>query len=190
MIKNEIVNEHAGSTNIDVGLFSFLKKNSDIKSIFDIGCGPGGNVDFCKNLGFQAYGVDGDKNSIPKRNNFKYVDYRFGPSDFNDQFDLAWSIEFAEHIEEKYIENFVKDYLKCKILIFTAAPIGWGGVGHVNEQNQDYWIKKLESYGFKLDIEATNLIRKVSTLEFKNEIRQKRKQFVKNRGLLFINTKF
>ena len=31
MIKNEIVNEHAESANIDVRLFSFFLKNNDIK---------------------------------------------------------------------------------------------------------------------------------------------------------------
>lgn len=189
-MKKKIHNEHAGATNIDIGIMPFLKNNSNIESILDVGCGPGGNVKFCQKIGFKAYGIDGDYDTIPTEKNFQYVDYRISSSDFNRTFDLCWSVEFAEHIEEKFIKNFVKDYLKCKILIFTAAPIGWGGVGHVNEQNEIYWINKFKQYGLKLDKQATNEIRKISVLKFNDFVRAEKKQFVKNRGLLFVNTLF
>ena len=151
MKKNiEINNEHAGFTNIDVGLVPFLKANSNIKSILDVGCGPGGNVKYFQKIGFEAYGIDGDKETLPKSSNFDYVDYRKGSSKFKGPFDLCWSVEFAEHIEEQYIDNFLIDYKKCKALIFTAAPKGWGGAGHVHELSENYWITKLENSGFNL----------------------------------------
>ena len=189
-MSDQIINEHARATNVDLGLMPFLKKNYNIKSILDVGCGPGGHVKYCKSIGLDAFGIDGDYNTIPKQKNFKFVDYRISSSGFNRIFDLGWSVEFAEHIEERYIENFVKDYLKCKILIFTAAPAGWGGVGHVNEQSIEYWISKLKEDGFSIHATATKEIRALSSLSFNNQIRARRKQFVKNRGLLFVNNLF
>ena len=189
MKKNiNIINEHAGSTNIDIGLVPFLKKNSNIKSILDVGCGPGGNVNYCHKLGFDAYGIDGDKETLPKYPNFEYVDYRYYSSNFKGPFDLCWSVEFAEHIEEQYIDNFLIDYKKCKALIFTAAPKGWGGEGHVNEQDESYWINKLERSGFRLNPEYTKGIRETSILTFNGQVRRKIKQFIQNRGLYFENT--
>ena len=189
MKKNiNINNEHAGSTNIDIGLVPFFKKNSNIQSILDVGCGPGGNVKYFQKFGFDAYGIDGDKETLPKNSNFEYVDYRHYSSTFKGPFDLCWSVEFAEHIEEQYIDNFLMDYKKCKALIFTAAPKGWGGEGHVNEQDENYWINRLEGSGFKLNIEYTNGIRETSTLTFNGEVRRAKKQFIRNRGLFFVNT--
>ena len=40
-MKKKIHNEHAGATNIDIGIMPFLKNNSNIESILDVGCGPG-----------------------------------------------------------------------------------------------------------------------------------------------------
>ena len=188
MEKKQILNEHAGGTNIDIGLMPFLKKNSNIKTILDVGCGPGENVRYCRKLGFQAFGIDGDKSTIPKDNFFEYVDYRKKSSNFTGPFDLCWCVEFAEHIEERYINNFIIDFKKCKALIFTAAPEGWGGVGHVNEQKQEYWIKTFQTKGFEFKPSVTKEIRKISTITFNDKIRNLKKQFIRNRGLFFINT--
>jgi len=97
-------------------------------------------------------------------------------------------VEFAEHVPEEYIQNFFVDYKKCKKLIFTAAPPGWGGNGHVNEQNDDYWLKKFSENGFEFDADLTKVIRDVSKLVFRGQVRMPQKQFVKNRGLVFVNT--
>ena len=93
MKKNiEINNEHAGSTNIDIGLVPFLKENSNIKSILDVGCGPGGNVKYFQKVGFEAYGIDGDKETLPKSSNFEYVDYRKGSSKFKENSKVCFDI--------------------------------------------------------------------------------------------------
>ena len=184
---NYMQHQHAGSTNIDIGLFNALSKQSMFSTILDVGCGPGGNVNYCNELGYKAYGIDGDKDILPEGSNFQLVDYRVDCSSFKGPFDLCWSVEFAEHIEEKYILNFIRDFQKCRHLIFTAAPPGWGGVGHVNEQDENYWIKTLERHNFSLDVNNTNVIRKISLLEFDNRIRIPKKQFVRNRGLFFNN---
>lgn len=156
--------------------------------MLDIGCGPGGNVEYARFGGIDAFGIDGDQSTLPNKPYFQKVDYRYATSSFEGPFDLGWSIEFAEHIGESYIENFFNDFAKCKRIIFTAAPPGWGGVGHVNEQPESYWVEKFDKFGFVYDSELTKTIRKVSNLVFKGQIRMQKKQFVQNRGLVFRNT--
>ena len=72
-------------------------------------------------------------------------------------------------------------------MIFTAAPKGWGGAGHVNEQSEKYWITKLENSGFKFNLEYTIGIRQKSVLTFNDMVRMPKKQFIRNRGLYFKN---
>jgi len=110
---NYLQNQHAGATSIDIKLLPFVKDQLNVGSLLDIGCGPGGNVEFARHLGIQAYGVDGDINVLPKKAYFEYVDYSRGYSSFIQKFDLGWSVEFAEHIAERYIPNFMMDYKKC-----------------------------------------------------------------------------
>ena len=184
---NYTQNQHAGATSIDIGAIPFLKQFLGVKNLLDIGCGPGGNVEYARSGGIDAYSLDGDVNTIPNKPYFKHVDYREESGGFQGPFDIGWSVEFAEHVPEEYMHNFFVDYKKCKKLIFTAAPPGWGGNGHVNEQNDEYWLKKFSENGFDFDADLTKVIRDVSKLIFRGQVRMPKKQFVKNRGLVFIN---
>lgn len=183
-------NQHAGATNIDIGLLPYLKYFHGVSSMLDIGCGPGGNVEYARSLGIDAYGVDGDSVELSLKPYFQAVDYQSGSSTYRNTFDIGWSVEFAEHVEEEYSENYFLDYKKCKSVIFTAAPPGWGGIGHVNERENSYWIEKFEGHGFKFSDEMTTVAREVSCLIFRNRLRPQRKQFVKNRGLVFQNMEY
>ena len=40
---------HAGITHTDQGVLKFFQENHNIKSILDVGCGPGGQVFEAKN---------------------------------------------------------------------------------------------------------------------------------------------
>jgi SAM-dependent methyltransferase len=180
--------QHAGITNVDNALLLFIRNNWNIHTMLDIGCGPGENVIAAVEHGIKAFGVDGT-DIIPKLENFQQIDYRKHCSTFDIKFDLGWSIEFLEHVEEDYGSIYIQDFAKCKILIVTAAPPGWGGKGHVNEQPEQYWIDFFENAGFLFDKEKTKQIRQVSNItngRFGNPRREK-KQFIKNRGLVFVN---
>ena len=167
---NYMQHQHAGSTNIDIGLL-MLYQNNLCLVLYWMWVVVGGNVNYCNELGYKAYGIDGDKDILPEGSNFNLLITGVDCRSFKGPFDLCWSVEFAEHVEEKYILNFIRDFQKCRHLIFTAAPPRWGGVGHVNEQDENYWIKTLERHNFSLDVNNTNVIRKISLLEFDNRIR-------------------
>ena len=179
--------QHGDGCNVDTALLPALAALGKYKSLLDIGCGSGANVLYARSLGFDAYGIDGDKSVLPDEPFFDHVDYRLGCSRFEGPFDLGWSVEFAEHVGADCIGNFALDYQKCANLIFTAAPEGWGGVGHVNERNEDYWVSTLDQYGFSLNERATEKIREASALSFNGRVRYANKQFIRNRGLFFVN---
>ena len=181
---------NAGYTNIDEPTLNFLIKKFNIKSFLDIGCGKGGMVFYALFKDLHARGVEGDLSSIPIDCPLIYnIDYRKSSLNHPFCFDLGWSIEALEHIPENCLENVFKDFVNCKYIIFTAAPKGWGGVGHVNEQNEDYWLDKFNKLGFVLDMKTTLEIREISQINFKGIVRSEKKQFIKNRGLFMKNSK-
>lgn len=63
--------------------------------------------------------------------------------------DLVWSCEVGEHIEEKFVDNFVQTLtINCRqVLAMCAAPKNCGGYHHVNCQEPQYWIEKIENQG-------------------------------------------
>ena len=176
--------QHGGGTNVDIKALRYAKEKWNAQTMIDIGCGTGGQVFEALKLGMDAYGVDGT-NEIPKSNNFQQVDYMIASSNFDMDFDIGWSVEFVEHVDEKYIPIFMKDFQKCKRVILTAAPPFWGGKNHVNEQTEIYWVKVFKEHGFDINLEETMSIRKASVTLMNSEIRKDRQQFVKIRGLVF-----
>jgi hypothetical protein len=56
---------------------------------------------------------------------------------------VAYCFEVAEHVLAEFADALVSLLAKtAPIVVFTAAPPGQGGSGHVNEQPADYWIAK------------------------------------------------
>lgn len=178
-------NQHGGGTNVDVESLKYAIKHWNVKSMLDIGCGTGEHVLSAESLGLDAYGVDGSSD-IPKLSNFQKVDYRVSNSTFDREFDLAWSVEFVEHVEEQYIPIFMKDFQKCKRVILTAAPKFWGGKNHVNEQSEIYWIDVFQRHGFIFDLRESLNVREASVTLMNGYVRPQRQQFVKIRGLVFV----
>ena len=116
---------HSGKTWVDDGAFRKLIELINFKSLIDVGCGPGGVVKFSNKLGIKSIGVDGD-NSISRdiENDFYLHDYTNGPFIINLKFDLCWCVEFLEHVEEKYMDNYFDTFKKCKYVFCTYAPRG------------------------------------------------------------------
>jgi SAM-dependent methyltransferase len=74
-------------------------------------------------------------------------------------FDLAFSLEVAEHIPSALAGRFVDHVVaNSELVVLTAAHPGQGGQGHVNEQPQSYWIEKLGERGYAHDEDASKRI--------------------------------
>jgi hypothetical protein len=72
---------------------------------------------------------------------------------------LCW--EVAEHLDEQYADHLCSLLDQCteQTLLFTAATLGQGGSGHVNEQPHQYWIDKLKELGLTYVWPVTEALR-------------------------------
>lgn len=170
---------HCGITHTDIGVLNFFKQNHHVKSILDVGCGPGGQVFEAKKLGLEAHGIDGDY-TLDRGDHSKFFtlhDYTKGPSNLFKLVDLVWSVEFLEHVEEQFIPNFLPDLKSGKFLVITfARPHEDAGHHHVNCNTQEYWIEKIQDDVFKFDQMLTDTVKQHSTM---------RRDFVRNSALVF-----
>ena len=122
------------------------------RSVIDFGCGVGGWLSVFKEHGVECVlGVDGDYVDrtllMVEPDEFVAVDLR---KNINlGRFDIAISLEVAEHLEEKYADEFVSSLTgAASFIIFSAAIPGQGGVDHVNEKWPTYWIDKFSRHGY------------------------------------------
>ena len=156
---------HQNMTWIDETVLDYLIARYDVRSMLDVGCGPGGMVDAAHKKGLPAAGIDGDTHiEHPFIYHHDYVTGGF-PSQI-EGFDLIWCVEFVEHVERQYQDNYLATFAAGRVLFLTAAYPGQGGHHHVNEQPQQYWIDLLTSRGWTLDTEATAWVRQNGATPF------------------------
>lgn len=182
---DEHLGGHGGLTHLDEGALSWFK-SLGFSSFLDIGCGPGGMVELAESMEFKVLGIDGDY-TLNRYNNDRFIihDFTKGSIQLDETFDVGWSVEFVEHVEEKYIPNYITAMQKCKNLVMTHALEGQSGYHHVNCQNPPYWINKMSEYGFKLDEDKTKILRSVSTMG-----KKKKHKFLEKTGMYFLNENF
>ena len=79
------------------------------------------------------------------------------PLDLGRRFDLAISLEVAEHLPAASADTFVASLAGLSdFVLFSAAVPGQGGRHHVNEQWQEYWGERFARLGFA----ALDLVRR------------------------------
>jgi cyclopropane fatty-acyl-phospholipid synthase-like methyltransferase len=178
---------HKNKTHLDEGALDYLINKYNIKTMLDIGCGPGGMVSLSRDKGMKSYGIDGDY-SIQRPGVDSYItihDYELGPSNLNLTVDLVWSVEFVEHVWEKFQDNYMRDFQKGKFVLMTFAPPGKSGHHHVNCQEAEYWIEVFKKYEFRYDKDITDTVRSKSTMNVKPD-KYSKKAWVQNNGLFFV----
>lgn len=105
-----------------------------------------------KNFGAEVYGIDGD---YVDRSQLFIDEENFYPLNLESRivaegrFDLAESLEVAEHLSPARADSFVEDLTKLSdVILFSAAIPSQGGTNHVNEQWQSYWAEKFLRFGY------------------------------------------
>lgn len=168
---------HLNITHVDDGVLKAMQEKFNCKSMLDVGCGPAGQLEVAKNLGFEkVLGLDGDP-AVAKEG-VVTIDFTKDKFDSDDRYDLGWSCEFVEHVKEEYIPNFMSAFKACKYVCLTHAPPNTLGHHHVNCQTKEYWVKVFKGYGFEFLEEESSQCREASTMK---------RNFFRENGLVFKN---
>ncbi len=132
-------------------------------SVVDVGCGAGTWLETAMSLGVSdVLGIDfgaaaHEALRIPPER-FLQRDLT-EPIDLGRSFDLAISLEVAEHLPERLSRQFVATMASlAPVVMFSAATPGQGGTGHVNEQWQSYWVERFADVGYA----ASGLVRSIA----------------------------
>ena len=154
-MKTFVHNENVYNTRSAGEIVPIISEIIKPKSVIDVGCGLGTFLKVFKDEGAKrVLGLDGKwvDLSLLKKNistsEFIVADLE-KEININEQFDLAISLEVAEHISEDAADQFIRSLTKLsKVVLFSAAVPGQKGYGHINEQWPDYWRKKFASYDY------------------------------------------
>jgi len=135
----------------------------NFQTVFDIGCGMGLYISELKKLGKDVLGCDASKAAIqikPKEIPIFLTDVT-KPIFLDQRFDLVMCFEVAEHIKNVYSRQLVKNCTGFSdTVLFTAATVGQGGVGHINEQPREFWCDLFRECNFQYDMELSENIKK------------------------------
>jgi hypothetical protein len=138
----------SAETIIDV-LASFIKMDA----VLDVGCGDGRWLSVCRARGANTIsGVDGpwtDPTRLLVPSEVLTIKELSKPFDLEHRYDLAMSLEVAEHVANQFSEVFVENLTRhSDVILFGAAIPYQGGFRHINEQWQSYWAKLFKARGF------------------------------------------
>lgn len=154
----------------DNGFFEYLREKSrksaleivpiicDLikpNSVVDVGCGTATWLAVFQEHGVKkVFGIDGD---YVNREKLEIDLEKFYPFDLkqplclDEKFELAVSLEVAEHLPADVADTFINSLTKLSpIVLFSAAIPEQGGVEHINEQWQDYWVEKFANQGYEV----------------------------------------
>jgi SAM-dependent methyltransferase len=132
-----------------------------VRSVVDVGCGEGAWL-----AAFRKFGVDdvlGVDRDYVDRNLLQVPQDRFQSADLSKPlslprtFDLAVSLEVAEHLPANCASRFVESLIRlAPVVLFSAAIPFQGGTQHLNEQWPDNWAELFKEHGYV----AVDFIRK------------------------------
>lgn len=129
-----------------------------IKSVIDIGCGARTWLKAWQEInneieiiGVEVNNLDSNILTIPRQNIIQ-ADITQPNIEIltNRKFDILESLEVAEHIEEKFANQYIKlltSYSDC--ILFSAALPNQTRALPVNEQPPQYWNEKFKKYGYE-----------------------------------------
>ncbi len=134
-------------------IFSVLHEYYQPERAVDVGCGRGAWVAALRKSGVgQVVGVDGDYVDtdallFPK-SDFVPMDLQ-APVGLDQKFDLALSMEVAEHLNPTSSSAFVRFLVSlAPVVLFSAAIPGQPGVGHINARWPSFWVREFEAHGY------------------------------------------
>jgi SAM-dependent methyltransferase len=142
-----------GSAHAARRIISFVQTITPVRSVLDVGCARGTWLRQWQSGGaVEVAGVDGDyvdRGRLEIDPRCFMVRDLASPFDLRRRFDLAQSLEVAEHLPPSRAASCVSDLVAhAPVVLFSAAPPGQGGENHLNEQPAEYWRRLFQRHQF------------------------------------------
>ena len=167
-----------GFTELDLqgvspAVWKLMLQSYGVHSVLDVGCGRGISTAWFALHNCTALCVEGSHDAVEKSifgtvqpESVVEHDFSRGPWWPKDTFDAVWAVEFLEHVGVNYHFNYITSFRKAALLFVSSSR--WGGWHHVEVHEDEWWIRKYESYGFKYDATLTDQVRALAKAEAKN----------------------
>jgi SAM-dependent methyltransferase len=122
-------------------------------SIIDVGCGTGTWLKIFLDQGIPVVkGIEGPHLDVSKLvipADLVLLQDLEQPILLNEKFDMAISLEVAEHLNVAVAEQFIRQLTAMSdVVVFSAAIPYQGGQNHINEQWLGYWVGLFRKSGF------------------------------------------
>jgi SAM-dependent methyltransferase len=152
----------------DFAVLDYVLARWSIQSAIDFGCGSGYYVAYLAGHGIETIGIEGMPDALRHvvcRTEQVVIHDLTQPYKPPHTYDLAICIEVAEHLPEAAAEAIVDSICRCqsKVIVWSAAVSGQGGLGHINEQPHEYWYERFAQHGWNVDTAHTAQVRALST---------------------------
>ena len=138
-------------------------KTEKASSIVDLGCGTGDYVKNLRKAGLTCVGYDGNPDTPTISGGIcKVADLtKSNPGLDQNKYDWVVSLEVGEHLPKEHEKTFLDNIVNHahKGIVLSWAKKGQGGLGHVNEQNNDYIEAELLKRNWKRDFQAEESLR-------------------------------
>ena len=154
---------HGDNQSFTPTLWKYLVERFGVRSVLDVGCGEGHNVNYFYKLGVVAHGIDGLRVNL-ERAIFPIAWHDLTTAPYYMPVDMVVCIEVVEHIEEQYVSNLLDTLTNGRVICMTHAMPGQDGHHHVNCQPDEYWINHLEARGYVLAYE-NEVFREMARIE-------------------------
>lgn len=138
-----------------ISILEYILSFYNFNSLVDLGCGMGTWCKAALDLGVKdILGIDQHEYEqqymLISKKDYKKIDLKNRLESFG-TFDIAISVEVAEHIDASYAESFIRNVcLQSNVVLFSAALPFQGGTGHVNEKQCSYWKHQFNTYGYEI----------------------------------------
>jgi len=164
-------------------LWTWMVNILQVSSLIDVGCGIGISTRWFLDNGVNATCVEGSPSAVKIShvpNNVVEHDYTKGPWWDSDKiYDVAWTCEFLEHVDFKYVANYMATFSRARLVFATHSF--WGGWHHVLVRESWWWVQLFKDYGFEYLPEPSERAR---------HIRRDRQTHFRVSGMIFRNLRF
>ncbi len=160
--------EYAGIDKINSEiLFPFIMDRFNPKTLLDVGCAEGCDMEWFAGQGIFVEGIDGLKRNVEvcknKELNVVEFDYTKSSLTWASDMDMVLCFDVLEHIEERFLPNIFETFKCGKVLIIAHGLEGNESTGwhHVTNKTNQWWIDRIKEIGFEYDKELSEYSRSI-----------------------------